>query len=456
MTTNSNSPTVELDASPAEKPVSLRQKVVQGTKWNLFGQAFGQGWRLAANLIVAQLVAPDAFGIMLMINVFVFSVQMLSDVGLRDAVIHNDHGDEPRFLNTVWTIQIIRGFALWGIICIGTVPFANFYGVRELYFLLPVAGLTAAIRGLCSTSLLTAGRHIHPAWTVTTEIVSSVSSSLVTIAVAVMTHNVWALVIGQVMGAVFFSAVSYRFGHHRNHRFQWDREAARAVSSFGRWVIPSSTLTILLRRGDSIVLGKVMDTTTLGVYSIGANLALMWVTVYGQMASSILHPVYSKTRKLPIQEARTKIRKLRFAICGACLAGIWAMIGLSYWFFALLYKPEFLNAYIFCQVVAFGITLRVTTDMGPVFQAHGMARRHFILVCIRSAGTVLAMFLGYVLAGFIELPHAYYGVLWGAALSPLIFYPIQCYMYRQIDMWFPEIDAMGVIPAVGLVIYGLF
>ena len=445
-----------MESPRAAKPVSLRHKVLQGTKWNLIGQVFGQGWRLVANLIVAQLVVPEAFGIMLMINVFVFSVQMLSDVGLRDAVIHNDRGDDPKFLNTVWTIQVIRGFALWGIICLGTVPFANFYAVDALKLLLPVAGLTAAIRGMCSTSLLTAGRHINPAWTVTTDIVSSVSGSLITIAVALMYHNVWALVIGQVLGAVFYSAVSYRFGDHRNHRFQWDRDAAKAVSNFGRWVIPSSALTILLRRGDSFVLGKVMDTTTLGVYSIGANLALMWVTVYGQMSSSILHPVYSKVRKMPVREARSKIRKLRFAICGACVAGLWAMIGLSYWLFALLYPPAFLNAYIFCQIVAFGITLRVATDMGPVYQAHGLPRRHFFLVCIRSVGTVLSMYIGYKLAPLAGLPHAYYGVIWGAALAPLLFYPIQSYMYRKIDMWFPEVEAMGVVPAIGILLYGLW
>ena len=31
-------------------------------------------------------------------NVVMISVQMISDVGLRDTVIHNDRGDEPRFL----------------------------------------------------------------------------------------------------------------------------------------------------------------------------------------------------------------------------------------------------------------------------------------------------------------------------------------------------------------------
>ena len=453
LATNTETPTLPAERSPTKKnSVSLRQKVLHGTKWNLVGQVFAQGWRLVANLILARLVVPEAFGIMAMINVFLFSVHMFSDVGLRDTVIHNDRGDEPDFLNTVWTIQVIRGFALWGIICAGTVPFARFYGVQELVVLLPVAGLTAAFRGLGSTSMLSAGRHINPHWNVTAEMASSVGGSLVTIAIAIFSRNVWALVIGQVFGAAFYSMISFRFGDHRPHQFHWDRDAASAVSQFGRWVIPSSALTILLRRGDTIVLGKVMTTATLGVYSIGANLALMWVTVYGQLATSILHPVYAKTRHMPIQEARSKVRKLRFGICGACLAGLWAMIGLSYWLFAFLYPPAFLDAYVFCQIVAFGITLRVATDMGPVFQAHGLARRHFILVCIRSATTVLSMYLGYVLANHFGLEQSL-GVVWGIALTPLLYYPIQAQMYRKINMWFPEVEALGLVPAIAVVAY---
>ncbi|MCA9213969.1 MAG: oligosaccharide flippase family protein [Planctomycetales bacterium] len=436
--------------APESSTPSLRKKVVSGTAWNVGGQVVAQLWRLFANLVIAQLVAPWVFGLMLIVTVVMITVQMLSDVGLRDTVIHNSRGDEPDFLNTVWTIQIIRGFVLWGIVAAAALPCAWIYDKPILALLLPAVGVSAALRGFCSVSMFTADRHILPHWTVITTLGSSIGGSIVSIVIAYFRRDVWALVIGQVVGNALFSIISYRFGNHR-HRLTWDKDAAAAVSSFGRWVIPSSTLTILLQRGEPIVLGGLMPLGVLGIYSQGANLAKMWLTVYLQLTRSVMQPVYSKLRKDSIQDARSKVRKLRFAICGACIAGIWVMIGLCYWFFDLLYKDVYLDAYVYCQIVSFGLTLRVATDMGPVFQAHGLAHRHFWLVAVRVAATVLAMFLGYVFYDAFGLTEAYFGVVWGVALAPIVYYPVQSYMYRQIHMWFPDVDTLGMVPAVALV-----
>ena len=60
---------------------------------------------------------------MVLVNVFVLGLELFSDVGIGPAVIQNERDDES-FVNTVWTIQIFRGAALFLVACI-TAPFTR-------------------------------------------------------------------------------------------------------------------------------------------------------------------------------------------------------------------------------------------------------------------------------------------------------------------------------------------
>ena len=46
-------------------------------------------------------------------GVFLMGLHLFADVGIRTSIIQHKHGDEPDFLNTAWTLQIIRGFMLF-------------------------------------------------------------------------------------------------------------------------------------------------------------------------------------------------------------------------------------------------------------------------------------------------------------------------------------------------------
>src|SRR5204863_421086 len=68
--------------------------------------------RLGSNLILARLLVPEMFGLMALVNTFMMGLQMFSDVGIGPSIIQNRRGDDPAFLNTAWTIQVMRGMAL--------------------------------------------------------------------------------------------------------------------------------------------------------------------------------------------------------------------------------------------------------------------------------------------------------------------------------------------------------
>ena len=78
--------------------------------------------RLANNLFLSYLLAPELFGIMAIANIVLQGVQMCSDVGVGHCLIQSPRGDTPIFYNTAWTIQLLRGGLIWVLLIMSSVP----------------------------------------------------------------------------------------------------------------------------------------------------------------------------------------------------------------------------------------------------------------------------------------------------------------------------------------------
>jgi hypothetical protein len=121
----------EVAVSKTPRPSSAKQTARRGSLWTLGGYGVSQVIRLASSLILARLLFPEAFGLMALVNVFMQGLEMLSDLGIGPGIIQNKRGAEPKFLRTAWTLQIIRGFVLWGITLLLARPVAAFFAARD-------------------------------------------------------------------------------------------------------------------------------------------------------------------------------------------------------------------------------------------------------------------------------------------------------------------------------------
>ena len=86
---------------------------LQGGSVLAVGSGVDSLFRFARNIILARLLAPEAFGLMATIMAAVDTVEAFTEVGLRLSVIQNPRGSEKPFLNVVWWVSFLRGVALY-------------------------------------------------------------------------------------------------------------------------------------------------------------------------------------------------------------------------------------------------------------------------------------------------------------------------------------------------------
>jgi O-antigen/teichoic acid export membrane protein len=325
-------------------PEAIKSRVIRGTVISLLGQGGSKGLRLASNMILSRLLFPEAFGLMTMVNFMVLGLSMISDVGILPNIIQHKRGEEPDFLNTAWTIQVMRGVGLLVLGAALAFPLAWYYEQPELVTLAPVACLSALFNGFDSTKIASMRRQIQLGRVVTIEIVSQVGAMIVMFAYAYTYRTVWALVFGSVASAAIRCVMTHAILPGIRNRFHLEPEAARSIFSFGKWIFFSTGITYLAMRLDSLLLGKLLDLAEVGVYSQAAQLAFVPIEVGGMVVGSVLLPALAEGAR---QDRETLNRYFAEAQRLVCSAGLFAILGIVFFapaLFWIAYDDRYLEA----------------------------------------------------------------------------------------------------------------
>jgi O-antigen/teichoic acid export membrane protein len=290
-------PTSVAISSPALEapvPASHEKRLVRGSVWALVGHGGSQLLRLAGNLVLWRLLYAEAFGLMAIVNVFMQGLAMFSDVGIGPSIIQNQRGDETRYLDTAWTIQVVRGFCLFIVAALAAGPVARFYGQPELASLIPVVSAGSILAGFNSTKLFTATRQIALGRLTLVDLVSQAAGLVLMVGWALASRSIWALVAGGVAGNAFRLLLSHVLLPGRINRLCWEKSSAKALLLFGRWIFMSTLLTFLVMQSDRLVFGKLVSMSMLGVYSIATIWSTFPTQILGHVFQSVLFPMLSR------------------------------------------------------------------------------------------------------------------------------------------------------------------
>jgi O-antigen/teichoic acid export membrane protein len=319
---------------------SIKRAAVRGSIITVASYAASTVVRVGANLVVTRLLVPEQFGLMALVNVFLIGLQLFSDIGVGPNVIQSRRGEEPVFLNTAWTIQVIRGLMLWGVAAAIAWPLARFYHHPQLLALLPVAGIAAAIGGLESTRLFTQNRRLAMGRLAALELATQAVGVTVMIAAAWATRSVWALVASALCASAAKTLLSHTLLPGERNRPAWDPEARAAIFDFGRWIVLSTAVMFLASRSDQLILAKLVTAEQLGLYAIAVNLAGMPYQIIGQLANRIFYPVVAQSvRRGPEETAAIWRSRTRLLVVMAPLVAMG--VALAPPVVSLVYPPAY-------------------------------------------------------------------------------------------------------------------
>jgi O-antigen/teichoic acid export membrane protein len=391
----------------------LRRRIVRGSLFQMGGYGAQQLLRIGSNLILTRLLYPAAFGQATIVTTLATGLVMLSDVAVQPCVVQSKRGDDPAFLNTAFTLQVLRGLALAVVMVALAKPTAWFYREASLEGLIYLGAIQLVVNGFHSTSVFTLSRKLALGWVNGLDLGTSIVSAIFIVMLSRAYPNPRSLVIGGIFGSFVGSAASHFLPVPYRNRFQWEKEAAREIGRFGRWVFGSSAATFLGAQSDRILLGRFLGTGWLGVYGIAVNLSDMLSGLILRVIAGVMYPVLSEAGRMPDQDLSRLFYRLRLRLDAFSMTAAGLLAGTGGWLVHTLWDERYANAAWIVQVlcVRVAIALIVAPTETCLF-ALGQTRYLFARSLTRLVGTAIAIPAGWYLLGVK-------GVIWGTVIAEI-------------------------------------
>lgn len=422
-------------------------RVRSGAFWSVMEFGGAQVLRLAANLVMTRLLFPEAFGLMALVAVVTTGLSLFSDTGIKSSIIQNRRGDDPDFLNTAWTIQVVRGLLLWGLTLILAGPIAALYDEPLLAHILPIAGLALLFDGFQPTSVHTANRHLYLGRFTQILLVTQALTLVVMAFLAWQFQSVWALVIGGVIGSALRTLAFYAFLPGIKNRPQFERKAFWQLFHFGKWLFLSSAAGFVMLQGDRAILGLYISLEALGIYNIGYFLASVPLMLSRALENKVVFPLY---RMRPVYENLENRRSLFRArrLLALSMMAVAALLAFSGPILVeFLYDPRYLTAGAIITLFSVSVMPMVCLNaVTAATMAAGDTRATFFIVITEAVSQTALLLL-------IIPAYGVPGALFSPVIATLLAYPLRLFYSLKYNVFDPVQD-IG-LTGLGLTVAGM-
>jgi len=356
--------TQSIDLASSE---SLSRKVIRGGFWVFALRFTNRGLGFIRTIILARLLAPSDFGLLGIAMLAISTLETFSQTGFQAALIQKKDNAES-YLDSAWTVSVIRGCVLFGLLFFSAPLVAKFFNSPQATLIIRVIAVTVLISGLRNIGVVFFQKELEFNKQFSYEFSATIIDLSVAVALAFILRNVWALVWGGLAAHCVRLYMSYSL-HSYRPRISFEKEKFQELFGFGRWVLGSSILVFLITQGDDIFVGKMLGVTALGLYQMAYLISNLPATEITHVISQVTFPAYSKLQDdLPqLREAYLKVLQLTAFISMPFAGGIFIL------------APEFTKIFLgdkwmpmvsAMQALVFsGLVRSIQATTGPIFLA---------------------------------------------------------------------------------------
>jgi PST family polysaccharide transporter/lipopolysaccharide exporter len=216
-------------------------------------------------------------------------------------------------------------------------------------------------------------------------------------------------------------------------RFEFDREVARDLLRYGRFITGSSMLLYIAIEIDSAVIGKVLGHAELGYYTVAFTIAHITTTQIAKVAAGIMMPAYSKLQSDIPALRNAYLRTLGLVMFGVLPTSL-GLVLIAEPLIRVVYGEKWLLAAVPLQLLAmFGLFRSLAAFTGYLFEGIGQPKVAFTMAGVRLAvllPLIVPAALNYGLAGVAILVTAGMAAQWIVGLF---------YLHKRLDIGFGKI-----------------
>ena len=374
---------------------SIGREMAKGGGWMIAARLGVQAIGFVSTIILARVLVPADFGLVALATTFAAALQAISEFSFDVVLIQNQRAGREHY-DTAWTLSVIRNGILSGLL-LATAPLvAELLGDARLTPIVYFLALSNFLDGLQNIGIVDFRKHLAFHRDLIFMVVGKLGMFVVTVPLAFLWRDYWALVGGLMAGAVVRLALSYLM-HPFRPRFSlahW-----REIMHFSKWLLANNICGFVFGRTDTFVIGKLAGAQAVGIYGIAYEVAnLSTSNLVGPVRRAIF-PGYSK-----VSENLETLKKGFFDVVGMVLvigAPMAAGVGVvAEPLVRLMLGEKWVDSIPLIQVLAtYSFFNLLGTSSGPIFLA--TARPQYVMYVLggSSAAMIPMLIVGTMYAG---------------------------------------------------------
>ncbi len=408
--------------------LNSKKLVMRGAVWTIGTYGLSVGLRFGSNIVLSRLVVPEVFGIMLVINTLRNGIELISDVGIGQNIVHNSDGEKRRFLDTAWTIQILRGAVLFSLLFLAAAPLGKLYDLPASA--IQFSALTLVIMGAASISIYLMQRRLQIVRLNLFDLAMDFVSVALVVGLALYSPTIWSLILANVLAAAIRTVATYMLPHARNW-LAWQPDYARQILSFGKWIYLASLLSFLCASFDKLYLGQSIPLALLGIYGIARNVADLPGALISRLGHSLIFPLIAREQDRPRSELRQHLSPLRLKLLLVCALGMGFGTAFADYAVRIVYDERYHEAGWMLPVLLIGVWGAVLCSINeyallgvgkPLYGAMGNMAKLVCLVVGIPLGLHVAGLLGAILVLAFSDICRYFLILFGQRREHVSFF----------------------------------
>lgn len=369
-------------------------------------------------LVIARILIPNQFGIFGIATLVLSLIEILTETGINIFLVqHKEKVDE--YINTAWIISILRGLVIACSIVIFSPLIAGFFHSPDSLRLLLLISIVPLARGFINPSIVTFQKELefHKEFYYRSSVF--LLETVLSIILVVITHETTSLVWAIIASAVLEIFLSFMIAKP-TPSFTFEVKRFKEIIVFGKWITFATISNYFYQHGDDIVVGRLLGTSSLGLYDMAYRISLVPLTDIGDVIAKVTFPVYVK-----ISSDKKRLR-IAFIKTLCTVIALTTPIGLVLFLFSetiirIVLGERWLGAAPALKVLGiFGIIRAISVFSASLFLSVQKQQVFTIITCVGFFGLGITLIPFTIMWGILG---AAYSALFGTILTlPVIYY----------------------------------
>ena len=425
---------------------SLKFKTAQTLKWNTIDRLSSQVLYAVTGIVLANLLAPEEFGLVGAVLVFQAFAALFIDSGFSNALVQKKSPTETDYC-TVLYFNLCMSVAIYAVLWFCAPLIDDLFGAAgrliapaRVMFLSFVINATAIVQ----TNRLT--KRMDVKMIAVSNTVGLVASGAVGIWLALAGMGAWAIVWQTIVLAAVKSLLLWCTSHW------WPRErfslaSLRSIFKVGAGIMASSFLNILFQNIYSFIIGAYYNLSKLGYYTQADKWSKMGVSSLSQVVTASFLPILSGCQD-NLERFHRMMSKTHKFTAYIVFPSMLLLAAIATPLFHLLFGEKWDEAIpLFQMLVVRGIFVVLTSLYNNHIIALGAARRMVYSEAVKDTLAIVAI--------IATLPFGIGWLVGGQVIATVVYFVYAVWLVSSTTQYSSWTMAKELLPYVALSLLSL-